>query len=62
MQLIEQRLGRPLDEFLRERYDVDRRTTQEIADELGVTNGTISRWMAALGIEARLIGPRKSVA
>lgn len=62
MQLVEQRLGQSLEGFLRQRYTAEQRTTQEIADEIGVSNGTISRWMAALGIETRLMGPRKSVA
>jgi transposase-like protein len=62
MQLVERRIGRPLDEFLRERYDIDQKTTTEIAQELGVNDGTVSRWMALLGIETRLTGPRKSVA
>lgn len=62
MQLVERRLGQPLEDYFQEQYEVQRKTTQEIADELGISNGTVSRWMAALGIEARLVGPRRSVA
>ncbi len=59
MQILESRLGRPLDEYLRERYERDGWTTSAIARELGIESSTVSRWMAHLGIEARLFGPRK---
>jgi len=62
MLIIEARLGRPLEEYLAERYSQDGLTTQAIASELGVNNGTVSRWMAALGIEARYLGPRRVLA
>ena len=60
MQKVEIRLGRPLEEFLDERYNQDGRTQRQIADELGVDDSTVNRWMAALGIEARFPGPRKA--
>lgn len=59
MQAIEQRLERPLDEWLREEYVDKGRTTIDLAEELGVNTGSISRWLAHFGIPARLYGPRK---
>jgi len=53
MQLKEVALGRPLDEVLTELYHRRGMTLAEVAKELGVTTGTISRWMAAYGIAAR---------
>jgi len=60
MQKVEMRLGRPLEEFLQERYIEQGRTQREIAEELGVDDSTINRWMQALDIEARFPGPRKA--
>jgi DNA-binding NarL/FixJ family response regulator len=60
MQVIEQQLGEPLEGFLRRRYEVEGRTTVEIAEELDVNSGTVSRWMAHFGIPARLTGSRRS--
>jgi len=62
MLLIEARIGRPLEDYLADRYLRDGLTTLQIADELGVNNGTVSRWMAQLGIEARYLGPRRVAA
>ena len=53
---MERKLGRPLETFLAERYEG--RTQEQIADELGVSGATVSRWMRELGIEARLQGQR----
>ncbi len=60
MQLVEAKLGRPLEEYLEERYVRDGLTTEQIATDLGINNGTVSRWMSALGVEARYLGPRKA--
>lgn len=59
MQIMEHRLGRPLDEFLQERYVEQQRTQREIAAELDVDESTVGRWMARLGIEARMPGPQR---
>ena len=59
MQLIEIDLGESLETFLRRRYLDEGRTTVEIAEELNVNSGTVSRWMAHFGIPARLHGSRR---
>lgn len=59
MQLVEQQIGKPLEVYLEDKYHGEGWTTLQIAQDLGVNNGTVSRWMAALGIEARYLGPRK---
>lgn len=56
MQLIEHRIGRPLAEFLTERYVTEGRSQREIAEELGVDVGSVSRWMARLRVPARAAG------
>lgn len=56
MRRVEKRLGRPLADELRERYETQ--TLAEIATALGVSEATISRWMARLGVEARFPGQR----
>jgi len=61
MRVVESRLERPLEDYIRERY-VAGSTQAEIARELGVNNATISRWMSLLGIEARFPGQRGRVA
>lgn len=61
MRRTEHRLGRPLEDELRERYDVRGETMSEIAQALGVSEATISRWMVRLGIEARFPGQRSEV-
>lgn len=60
MQVIEHRLGRPIEDYIREQYAAGA-TQLEIANDLGLSFTTVSRWMAQLGIEARLTGPRKAV-
>lgn len=59
MQVIEHRLDEPLEAFLRRRYIDEDRTTVEIAEELDVNSGTVSRWMAHFDIPARLHGSRR---
>lgn len=62
MQLVEHRLGRPLEDVLRELYTDQGMTVKQVAEELGVSSASVSRWMGELGIEARFIGPKKPVA
>lgn len=54
----EHRLGEPIEVYLHRRYLTEGAGTQAIADELGVNVGTVSRWLAVVGIEARLTGQR----
>ena len=58
MQRTEYRLGEPLEEYLRRRYNEDGVTLAVIAAEIGINVSTASRWMAQLGIEARFPGQR----
>ncbi|MEO7332812.1 MAG: sigma factor-like helix-turn-helix DNA-binding protein [Gemmatimonadales bacterium] len=61
MQVVEHRLGKAIEVYIRERYEAGA-TQAEIAEELGLTFSTVSRWMAQLGIVARLTGTRAKVA
>jgi len=58
MRRTQARLGRSLEAELRDRYDARGQTLAEIAAALGVSEATVSRWMARLGIEARFPGQR----
>jgi DNA-binding transcriptional regulator LsrR (DeoR family) len=58
MQVMEARLGEPLDAVISRMYHDQGMTLAQVADELGVTIGTVSRWMTTLGIEARFPGQR----
>ena len=58
MMRVQSRLGRPLRDYLRERYESDGLTTTEIASELSVTPNTVQRWMRRLDIELRFPGQR----
>lgn len=60
MQLVEHRIGQPLEDYFQKEYVTRRRSQSEIAAELGVDVGSVSRWMARLGIAARLGRPRKA--
>lgn len=60
MRRVEGRLGRPLAEELTDRYEVQGQNFAQIAEALGVSQATISRWMCRLGIEARFPGQRAS--
>lgn len=57
-QLIQARLGRPLDEFIREEYVTKARDLAEVSGDLGIGISTLSRWMTQLGIPARRKGAR----
>lgn len=60
MRRLETRLGIDLDAFLRDRYETQGRTQQQIADELKVDVATVSRWMTRLQIETRLFASEKA--
>lgn len=59
MRRLEQRRGIDLVEFLTDRYQVQGKTQQEIADELSIDVATVSRWMSKLGIETRLFASER---
>ena len=61
MQRIEAREGRPMDEILRDLYCVQQLTVEEVAAELGLTKGAISRWLERFGIDRRPTSWRKAV-
>jgi transposase len=62
MRRVETRIGRPLREYLRERYEDDGCTTSEIAASLGLSSTTVARWLDFFGIELRFPGQRGKAA
>jgi len=53
-QLLEARLGRALEDVLRDWYHRDGLTQAEIAEKLGGLNqSTVTRWMRQMGIPVR---------
>ena len=58
MQRAEHRLGRSLADYFEEKYTRGGMTMEALATELDVNVGTISRWMAAVGVGARNTGYR----
>lgn len=56
---VERRIGRPLEDYLAEAYQS--KTQPQIAEELGISSASVSRWMSELGIESRLQGQRPPV-
>jgi transposase len=62
MQVIEARIGRPLDEYLRSRYIADGWTAEEIAKELELHRSTVLKWLVHFGIEVRFPGQRGKAA
>lgn len=56
---VEQRIGRPLEEYLAEAYQT--RTQLQIAEALTVDVSTVNRWMRQLDIEARFPGQKPPV-
>jgi hypothetical protein len=58
MQIIERRLGVPLEQWIADRYAAGA-TQEEIGAELGIEGATVSRWMRELGLEARYSGRGK---
>jgi len=51
---VEERIGRPLEEYLAEAYQA--KTQAQIGEDLGLDRSTITRWMRELGIEPRFSG------
>lgn len=60
MQLVEHRLGQPLEKVLTDLYVERGMTVKQVAAEIGVSTASVSRWMSELGIEARYIGTKKA--
>lgn len=59
MQLIEQERGKKIDEILIELFQ-QHGNVYLVANELGVSQSTISTWLMRLGMEIRSIVVRKS--
>lgn len=60
MRRVEARLGvASLRAELLDRYERQGQTFAEIAEALGISQATVSRWMVRLGIEARFPGQRR---
>ena len=49
------------EDTLRQKYLVERKTQQEVADELGTTQGTIGRWLRRLDIPTRQPGQLRGI-
>jgi hypothetical protein len=58
MRRIQSRLGRPLKDYLTERYLTDGCTTTQIAADLGIHPVTVTRWLRFFGVELRFPGQR----
>ena len=56
MQVLEAAHGQPIDAILRDLYVRQGLTVDAVGDALGVTKGTISRWLERCGIPARRQG------
>jgi transposase len=56
MQVLEAARGKPINEILTELYIVEGLTVDAVGAALGVTKGTISRWLERCGIPARRQG------
>jgi transcriptional regulator with XRE-family HTH domain len=56
MQKLEQRLGLDLEVYLPEAYRT--KTQAQVAEDLGIDQSTLSRWMRELDIDARFQGQR----
>jgi hypothetical protein len=57
MQLVEERIGRPLYIYLQDAYNDRGLSMVQIGAEIGVDKATVSRWMRQLGIRGiRYVG------
>lgn len=59
MQVLQARLGRPLEVVVEELYVDQQKTLAEVATQLGIGESTLSRWLPQLGIVARRPGGQK---
>ncbi len=57
MQRIEAQRGQSMDQILRDLYEVQGMTLEEVGKNLGITKGAASHWLARFGIQARKSGP-----
>lgn len=55
---VEDRIGRTLEDYFEDKYQT--LTQAQIAEDLGVSGASVSRWMRELDIEARFPGQRPS--
>lgn len=53
---VEARIGRPLEDYFAEKYPT--MTQPQMAEDLGISGASVSRWMQELGVEARFPGQR----
>lgn len=60
MRQVEARIGQPIGQYLRDAYTGRELALIDIAHELGISEGTASRWLARFGIQTRLVGHRKT--
>lgn len=58
-QLIERRIGEPIEQALHRLYVVEQQQQDEIAVGWGIDRATVSRWMTQFDIETRITGPRR---
>ena len=58
MRQVEERVGMGIHAYLLDRYVIQQRSMQEIADESGADKATVSRWIHHFGITPRYIGYR----
>jgi DNA-binding MarR family transcriptional regulator len=49
-QLLEHRVGEPLQIALHRLYVIERRNQEEIAEQWGIEQSTVSRWLKTFGI------------
>jgi len=50
---VEERYGRPAEEVLAQLYMIERLSTAQIGERLGVSQRQVHRWMVAMGIPRR---------
>lgn len=53
MQLLEARLGKPMDQILTELYLDEGLTVEQVGQRLGITKGAASRWLDRFAIPRR---------